>query len=70
VEGAAETEGETQGSQTPTAANRIITENGLVNASEYADFMYFFMNNPKRQIHFFHITGFCVSAIVTYVLTA
>ncbi|XP_012234914.1 lethal(2) giant larvae protein homolog 1 isoform X1 [Linepithema humile] len=33
VEGAPETEGETQGSQTPTAANRIITENGVVNAT-------------------------------------
>lgn len=34
VEGAPETEGETQGSQPATAA-RIITENGVVGSSEY-----------------------------------
>ncbi|KAG5308084.1 L2GL protein, partial [Acromyrmex insinuator] len=33
VEGAPETEGETQESQPPTAANRIITENGVVSAT-------------------------------------
>ncbi|XP_020295148.1 lethal(2) giant larvae protein homolog 1 isoform X2 [Pseudomyrmex gracilis] len=33
VEGAAENEGETQGSQPPTAANRVITENGVVGAT-------------------------------------
>ncbi|XP_018378130.1 PREDICTED: lethal(2) giant larvae protein homolog 1 isoform X4 [Trachymyrmex cornetzi] len=33
VEGAPETEGETQESQLPTAANRIITENGVVSAT-------------------------------------
>lgn len=73
VEGVPETEGETQGSQTPTAANRIITENGVVNTSEYANFMYFFTNNPEINTLFFtieYITGFYVSAIATYVLTA
>lgn len=35
VEGIPETEGETQGSQQPTAVNRIITENGVVGTSEY-----------------------------------
>lgn len=35
VEGIPETEGETQGSQPPTAVNRIITENGVVGTSEY-----------------------------------
>jgi len=34
VEGAPETEGETQGSQPSTAANRVITENGVVGTSE------------------------------------
>lgn len=35
IEGAPETEGETQESQPPTEVNRIITENGVVSASEY-----------------------------------
>lgn len=34
VEGAPETEGETQGSQ-PTMTNRVIAENGVVGSSEY-----------------------------------
>ncbi|XP_072742817.1 lethal(2) giant larvae protein homolog 1 isoform X5 [Anoplolepis gracilipes] len=34
VEGAPETEGETQESQPPTVANRVITENGIVGATE------------------------------------
>lgn len=35
VEGAPETEGETQESQPPTAVDRVITENGVVGTSEY-----------------------------------
>lgn len=38
VEGAPETEGETQGSQPPTVVNRVITENGVVGSSEYAGY--------------------------------
>lgn len=37
VEGVPETEGETQESQPPTVANRVITENGIVGASEYTE---------------------------------
>ncbi|XP_018044650.1 PREDICTED: lethal(2) giant larvae protein homolog 1 isoform X6 [Atta colombica] len=37
VEGAPETEGETQESQPATAANRIITENGVINAADLAN---------------------------------
>lgn len=52
VEGAPETEGETQESQLPTVANRVITENGIVGASEYADIYMnsyiFFINSRKR----------------------
>lgn len=36
IEGAPETEGETQGSQPPTIVNRIITENGAVGSSKDA----------------------------------
>lgn len=55
VEGAPETEGETQESQ---PSNRVITENGIVGASEYTESnpCTFFINNRKNLYTIFLYT--------------
>lgn len=64
VEGAPETEGETQESQPP---NRVITENGIVGASEYAESTPIHpSNNRKAQI----IYNILIHTAIEYISSA